>query len=102
VRERRSGEFSRSFRLPDVVDEEGSEAAYEHGVLTVSFPKQEAKRSKELEVKVKSQAVPPPGRSTDGQRVRRQVRRALCVEVALRSHRRGRTWYNPYSQEDGR
>jgi len=54
VRERRSGEFSRSFRLPDVVDEEGAEAAYEYGVLTVSFPKQEAKRSKQLEVKVKS------------------------------------------------
>ena len=54
MRERRSGECSRSFRLPDVVDEEGAEAAYEHGVLTGSFPEQEAKRSKQLEVKGKS------------------------------------------------
>ena len=54
VRERRNGSFHRSLRLPDTVDAETPEAGYEHGVLTVTFPKIEAKKARRVEVKVKS------------------------------------------------
>ena len=52
MRERRTGSFHRSLRLPDSVDQDKAEPRYEHGVLTVSLPKAEAKRAKQLEVKV--------------------------------------------------
>ena len=51
VRERRSGAFHRSLRLPDTVDTEKAESSYKGGVLTISFPKQEAKKAKVIEVK---------------------------------------------------
>jgi HSP20 family protein len=54
IHERRNGSLRRSLRLPDAVDVEGAESSYEHGVLTVSFPKQEARKPRRLEVKVKS------------------------------------------------
>ena len=54
VRERRNGAFHRAIRLPDTVDAENPEAGYEHGVLTVTFPKIEAKKARRVEVKVKS------------------------------------------------
>ena len=54
IRERRSGAFHRSIRLPDTVDADQADSSYEHGVLTISLPKQEAKKAKRLEVKVKS------------------------------------------------
>ena len=54
VRERRNGAFHRSIRLPDTVDAENAESSYEHGVLSVSFPKQEAKKAKHIEVRVNS------------------------------------------------
>ena len=52
VRERRDGSYHRSVRLPDNVDAEKADSRYEHGVLTISFPKQEAKKPKRLEIKV--------------------------------------------------
>ena len=52
MRERRSGSFHRSLRLPDTVDHDKAEPRYEHGVLTVSMPKAEAKRAKQFEVKM--------------------------------------------------
>ncbi len=52
MRERRSGSFHRSLRLPDTVDQDRAEPRYEHGVLTVSLPKAEAKKAKQFEVKV--------------------------------------------------
>ena len=52
MRERRSGSFHRSLRLPDTVDQEKAEPRYEHGVLTVTLPKVEAKRARQLDVKV--------------------------------------------------
>ncbi len=52
MRERRTGAFHRSLRLPDTVDQDKAEPRYEHGVLTVSLPKAEAKRAKQFEVKV--------------------------------------------------
>jgi HSP20 family protein len=38
-RERRSQSVRRSFRLPVEVDEEGANASYQNGVLTVTLPK---------------------------------------------------------------
>ena len=52
MRERRSGSFHRSLRLPDTVDQDKAEPRYEHGVLTVTLPKAEAKRTKQFDVKV--------------------------------------------------
>ena len=52
MRERRSGSFHRSLRLPDTVDQEHAEPCYEHGVLTITLPKAEAKKAKMFEVKV--------------------------------------------------
>ena len=52
MRERRSGCFRRSLRLPDTVDKEKAEPRYEHGVLTITLPKTEAKKAKQFEVKV--------------------------------------------------
>ncbi len=51
IRERRSGKFRRVLRLPDSVDAEAAQTAYEHGVLTFTMPKVEAKKAKRLEVK---------------------------------------------------
>tara|TARA_B100000315_G_scaffold30301_1_gene25732 strand:+ start:275 stop:703 length:429 start_codon:yes stop_codon:yes gene_type:complete len=51
LRERRTGKFLRSLRLPDSVDADQAEPKYENGVLTVTFPKIEAKKAKRLEIK---------------------------------------------------
>ena len=51
-RERRTGPYRRSLRLPDTVDADKAESSYRHGVLTVTFPKQEAKKSRRIEVQV--------------------------------------------------
>ena len=52
MRERRSGSFHRALRLPDTVDQNNAEPRYEHGVLTITLPKAEAKKAKQFEVKV--------------------------------------------------
>ena len=52
MRERRSGSFHRSLRLPDTVAHDKAEPRYEHGVLTVTMPKAESKKAKQFEVKV--------------------------------------------------
>ena len=51
-RERRSGSFMRSLRLPESLDAENVEAGYEHGVLTITLPKREETKAKRIEVKV--------------------------------------------------
>lgn len=51
LRERRTGKFHRSLRLPESVNADEAKTAYENGVLTVTFPKIEAKKAKKLEVK---------------------------------------------------
>ena len=53
VRERRAGTFTRTVRLPDTVDSEKAESSYHNGVLTVSFPKTEAKKARHLKVAVR-------------------------------------------------
>ena len=52
MRERRTGSFHRALRLPDSVDPDKVEPRYEHGVLTISVPKAEAKRARHLQVQV--------------------------------------------------
>ena len=48
LRERRTGAFQRILRLPNVVDTEKVSTRYEAGVLTVTFPKLEVKKAKQL------------------------------------------------------
>ena len=50
--ERSQGAFRRSFQLPAQVAEDGIEAQYAHGVLTVRVPKAEVPKAKKIEVKV--------------------------------------------------
>ena len=52
MRERRSGSFHRALRLPDSVDPEKVQPHFQHGVLSITVPKAEAKRARQLEVKV--------------------------------------------------
>ncbi len=50
IKERRTGSFRRSLRLPDTADTEKAGSHYEQGVLTVSFPRLESKKVKQLPV----------------------------------------------------
>ena len=52
VRERRSGSFARSIRLPKSVDREKIESRYQDGVLHVELPKVPEQTPREIEVKV--------------------------------------------------
>ncbi len=54
MRERRTGSFHRALRLPDAVDPDRVEPRYENGVLTITVPKAEAKRARQLTVQVGS------------------------------------------------
>ena len=51
--ERYYGSFTRSFTLPDNVDESKIEASFKDGVLNLKIPKTEAVKPKAIEVKVK-------------------------------------------------
>jgi HSP20 family protein len=50
-RERRDGDFSRTFRLPFAVDSNGVEAIFENGVLSVSLPRAEEDKPRKIQVK---------------------------------------------------
>ncbi len=50
IRERRTGAFHRSLRLPDTVDTDKARTHYENGILTVTLPKAESKKAKHLKV----------------------------------------------------
>jgi HSP20 family protein len=52
--ERTFGTFERSFTLPATVDASGIKAAYEHGILTVTLPKAEKAKPRQIEVQVAS------------------------------------------------
>lgn len=52
MRERHTGSFHRSLRLPDTLDVEKAETTYDHGVLTIGFPKVEAKQARQLPINV--------------------------------------------------
>ena len=51
-RERRTGSFSRAIKLPDAVDQENVTSEYSNGVLTITLPRSEATRAREIAVKV--------------------------------------------------
>ena len=50
MRERRSGSFHRSLRLPDTVDTDMIQPVYKNGVLTITIPKAESKKARRLTV----------------------------------------------------
>lgn len=52
--ERLAGTFERAVRLPEYVEGDKIEAAYEHGVLTITVPKAEAARPRKIEVRTNS------------------------------------------------
>ncbi len=54
LRERSVGTFHRSLRLPDTVNAEKATANHKDGVLTISFPKVEAKKARELKIGIGS------------------------------------------------
>ena len=51
--ERSYGSFQRSFTLPTSVRHDGIEASYREGILTITLPKAEESKPKQIEVKVK-------------------------------------------------
>jgi HSP20 family protein len=52
--ERTYGTFERSFTLPATVDEHGIKASYDLGVLTVTLPKVEKAKPRQIQVEVTS------------------------------------------------
>jgi HSP20 family protein len=52
-REIRRGEFTRMISLPVPVKEDEAKAEYENGLLRITIPKEETKKSKKIEVKIK-------------------------------------------------
>ena len=52
LRERRTGAFHRTLRLPNTVDTDKVSTRYEAGVLSITFPKLEVKKAKQLKVNV--------------------------------------------------
>ena len=48
--ERAFGNFHRTFTLPDAVDPENVEAAYDNGVLTIHVPKTETSTRRQIEI----------------------------------------------------
>ena len=52
MRERHTGSFHRSLRLPDTLDVDKAQTSYDHGVLTIAFPKLEAKQARQLAINV--------------------------------------------------
>lgn len=51
--ERSYGKFERSFRVPTRILNEKIDASFQNGVLTVTLPKSEETKPKEIEVKIK-------------------------------------------------
>jgi HSP20 family protein len=64
MRERRAGSFYRALRLPDTVDSDKAPPHYEHGVLSITFPRMESKRAKHLQI---SRGQGSEGQTREGQ-----------------------------------
>src|SRR3954470_22927189 len=56
LRERRFGSFQRSVSLATPVNSDQAQAHYEHGVLTLTLPKSEAAKPRQIKVSSPSQA----------------------------------------------
>jgi HSP20 family protein len=72
LREQRMGSFQRSLRLPTPVNADQAEAHYADGILTLTLPKAEASRTKQIKVASQTSALPqgqepsmPQGRSEE-------------------------------------
>lgn len=52
LRERRSGRFQRSFRMPESINPEDVEARFSNGILEVRMPKAAEARTRKIEVNV--------------------------------------------------
>jgi HSP20 family protein len=67
--EHRYGKVLRSFTLPETVDASKATANYEHGVLTLTFPRTEAARVRQIPVMAGAtpQAIPAQATSGNGQ-----------------------------------
>jgi HSP20 family protein len=50
LRERRSGSFQRSVSLPTPIDSDKASAGFDHGVLTLTLPKTEKARPKQIKI----------------------------------------------------
>jgi len=50
LRERRSGSFQRSVSLATPVNSDQAQARYEHGVLTLTLPKSEAAKPRQIKI----------------------------------------------------
>ena len=48
--ERQTTQYGRSFELPQAVQEEAAQAAFENGVLTLTLPKREARQGRRLRI----------------------------------------------------
>jgi len=48
--ERQTTQYGRSFELPQAVQEEAAQAAFENGVLTLTLPKREAPQGRRLQI----------------------------------------------------
>ncbi len=59
LRERRTGAFRRSVRLPESVEADKAASSYENGVVTVRLPKAESKKAKRLTLNVADEAPTP-------------------------------------------
>ena len=52
VRERPVGSFYRALRLPETIDANKVQSTYENGVLTITLPKAEEKKKKQIKIHV--------------------------------------------------
>jgi HSP20 family protein len=52
IQERPTGSFYRALRLPETVDSNKIQSAYENGVLTIVLPKAEEKKKKQIKIQV--------------------------------------------------
>jgi HSP20 family protein len=50
MRERRSGSFQRAITLPVPVDSDKAQAQFEHGVLTLTLPKSEQAKPRQIKI----------------------------------------------------
>ena len=66
MRERHTGSFHRSLRLPDTLDVDKANTSYDQGVLTIAFPKIEAKQARHLPINVVSGDHPAEGEEAEG------------------------------------